>query len=556
MFRVPTLRTQRFTQLFRMMSIVTTSTARRLAWAAVLLAAAAVRLPTAIAARPYINYVDEGHVLHHAVHLLVHRTWDPEYYMYPTLPTYAVAAATWAWSPAYKAAHGQPLRHGLSAAPFRYYDVLEPWELILAGRLVNLALGLGIVVLTGLLVQRLAGQAAGLFAAWLAALAPALVIRGASVSVDPYAAFFVLAALFFAEKVREGLREGPRPRLYAALAGAMVGLAAVSKYPGALAGLPVALAVLYAGGPWKERLRRLLLAGASAVLAAVLAMPALVLRTAEVLRTLREVSAIYIHQQAGSYWDQAVHRAEWDQPLHHPELGIVFMLLTAAGLLLGLQERRWTRSVQGWLLFAAALGLLLSPYRFRALRNLLPLIPLACALVALVYARLREPAPRRLRLGLDLAAALLPLLLWTPALRDYLRYQLTLEDTREKAIAWLAQHTGPDDRILFLEEMAFLPSRIGTLGTRGEIRPWKEVVNLIEKRRARYVVLGNLPLPDGRPRIRPSLRPVILHRYQIAARFGHDPTFIVPGAHKGNHQTIYILKRVPRRGGSPPASRR
>jgi hypothetical protein len=535
-----------------MMGPVTTPSARRLAWTAPLLAllllAAALRLPTVTAALPYFNYVDEGHVLHHSARLLAEGTWDPRYYTYPSLPIYTVAAAAWGWSPVYAALHGRPLRKDLSP-PFTYYDILEPSDLLVAGRLVNLALALGIILLTGLLARRLAGEAAGLFAAWLAALIPALVIRGAIVNVDPYATFFSLAALLFAE----GARQGPRPRRQAALAGAMVGLAAVSKYPAVLVALPVAIAVLYAELPWRERLRNLFLAGACSAAAAAVAMPALVVKTGTVIQALRDQSAVYAGGQMGSYWYQAVHRAEWDLPLEHPELGIVFLVLVTAGLAVALLDRRWSRSVQGWVLFAAALGLLLSPYTFRVLRNFLALVPLAVILVALLYAKLREAVPRRI--WVDLAAAVLPLLLWAPALSQYVHHQLTVEDTRELAIDWLARHTEPDDRILFVEELAFLPSRIATLGPRGENRPWREVAPLIEKRRARYLVLGNLTLGDGRPRIRPSFRPAIFHRYQTVAQFGSEHTFVFPGAHKGNYQTIYILKRMPRRAGKARSAR-
>jgi len=61
-------------------------------------------------------------------------------------------------------------------------------------------------------------------------------------------------------------------------------------------------------------------------------MPALTLRTSAVLSGLREMNTIYGFQEIGSYWDQAVNRAEWDLPVLHPEVGIVFLLLLVAGL--------------------------------------------------------------------------------------------------------------------------------------------------------------------------------------------------------------------------------
>ena len=511
-----------------------------LAGIAILLIAAAVRLPALTAGLPYATYVDEGNVLHHVVHLLAARTWEPDTYSYPSLPFYLVAAAALAYSPVYAAVHGRPLREDLSPDPPRYYDIVEPAELIVLGRLVTLAFSLGIVVLTGLLARRLAGPAAGLFAAWLAALVPALVARSAVVNINPMMVFFVLGALLFAEAARDG----GRPRRDAILAGAMTGLAAATKYPAALVCLPVALAILLASALWRERLVRLLLAAAAAVSAILLAMPALWLRTSHVLAGLQMMSLIYGVQEIGSYWDQAVRRAEWDLPLEHPEVGIVFLLLASAGLIPALLEYAWRRTVWGWLLFGAANGLLLAPYKFRAFRNLLALVPLACVLAALLYARIRRSVPRPL--ALDLAAAALPVLLFAPALCSYIGLQLRLEDSREQAIHWLAEHAGARDRVLFAEELAFLPDRIASLrASEIDVEPWAEARDRIVERRFHYVVLGELSRPRGGLKIRPPMRARILRNYAVAASFGQYPTQAVGGRFNGNRQLVYILKRVP-----------
>jgi len=511
-----------------------------LPWLAVLTVAAGVRLPTVTAGLPYLGYVDEGHVLHHVSYLFVHHTWEPDTYSYPSLPFYLVAGAALAWSPVYALTHGHPLLDHLSPSPPEYYDILEPSTLIVLGRLVTLAFSLGIVLLTGLLVRRLAGAAAGLFAAWLAALVPALVMRSSVVNVNPLVAFFVVAALFFADQARTG----GHPRRDAILAGVMAGLAGATKYPAALVCLAVALAVLLAPAPWQERLRRLILAGAASILALLLAMPALALRTQSVLHGLRDMDSVYGSQEAGSYWDQAVHRAEWDLPTSHPELGIVFLLLAVAGLAVGLRDRRWRWAVTGWLLFGVATGLLVAPYQFRAFRNLLALVPPACAAVALLYARLREAAPRRL--WLDLAAAALPLLLFVPALYEYDASQLALEDTRERAVHWLAGQVRPTDRVLVLRELAFLPSRLDTLPAKVQVRVWERARDRVIERRDHYLVLGRVLRPDGKEKIRPFILNWILANYQVVAQFGSVATSHYPGFYRGNDELIYVLKRKPR----------
>ncbi len=520
-------------------------------WLLILAVAAAVRLPTLTAGLPYSSYVDENYVLHQVVHLVSDKTWEPTQYYYPPLTLYLIAAAAAVYSPVYAAGHGHPLREDFSPFPPQYYDILEPSELIVVGRVVTLAFSLGIVVLTGVLARRLAGRPAGLAAAWLAALVPALVIRSAVVNVNPYVVFFALAVFFFAE----GAREGDRPRRDAILAGVMVGLATACKYPAGLLCLPVALAVLLSGAPWAEKLRRLVLAGAAAAAATVAANPPLVLRSADVFEYMRMQSSFYENIDMGSYWDQAVRRAEWDLPLNHPEVGLVFLLLAAAGLIVAFRDRRRARALWGWLTFGAATGVVLASYEFRAFRNLLAFVPLACVLIGLLYSTVRRRISRPL--WLDLAAAALPVVLFTPALDQYIRHQLSLEDSREQGIRWLAGRVGPQDKVLIAEELAFLPSRVASLESRTDVQHWGRAKRRIYSRRYHYLVLGMPTNPRGGMKIGKTAAGEILEDYNLAVQFGSDITHTHGANFRGNQQLVYVLERKPRadrvrKPGTPP----
>jgi uncharacterized membrane protein (DUF485 family) len=518
---------------------------------AVLTVAALVRLPALTAGLPYSSYVDENHILHPAVHLIAEKTWEPTQYSYPSFPIYLVAAAALAYSPVYEAVHGRPLREDLSPFPYRVYEILEPPELIVIARLVTLAFSLGIVVLTGLLARRLAGPAAGFFAAWLATLLPALVARGTPITVAPLVTFFSLATLLFVEAARDG----SRPRRDTILAGVMTGLATACKYPAVLICLPVALVVLLSSTTWTEKLRRLVWAGIAAVVTTVIAMPPLVLRLKDVVHDLTIISNFYKTQDIGSYWEQATHWAEWDLPLYRPEVGIPFLILAAAGLLVALRDRRWARPAWGWLLFGVATGLLVAPYKFRVFRNLLALVPLACVLVALLYAKLRERMPRPV--WIDLVAAVLPVVLFTSTLHSYIRYELQLQDSRERAIRWLQKRVGPQDNVIFAEELVFLPSRIATLkAAKTSVLPWGRAQERILKRRFRYAVLGDLTRRNGAPKIPPSVWARIHEDYRVEAKFGAYPTHHSLLAFRGNEQVIYIMKRVPKGGPRPRGAAR
>src|SRR5215207_6260478 len=125
---------------------------RVLPWIAVLLLAAAVRAPSLTAAQPYMSYVDEGNYLHVSARMIRDGRWIPDEFLYPSLPITAVAAAARAYDPVYRARHeGRPMGNDVLTRHGGYYDVLEPFEILLLGRILCFLAGLGIVLVTGLL---------------------------------------------------------------------------------------------------------------------------------------------------------------------------------------------------------------------------------------------------------------------------------------------------------------------------------------------------------------------------------------------------------------------
>ena len=222
----------------------------------------ALRLPAVAAGYPYLQYVDEGHVLHPVLATVRQGRWEPSQNNYPALPILVIAGASRMVSPLLPG-----LDHELSPTTPRgswFYDVVDPPEVILVGRALAWVVSLGIVLGCGLLAARLAGELAGLTAAVAAALLPALVARGSFVMVDLYATLFVVLACLFTAAV-----ERPAQLARVAAAGTCVGLAAVSKYPAGLVGLAVVASFALTGWPPRERLRAVALAAASGVTVAV-----------------------------------------------------------------------------------------------------------------------------------------------------------------------------------------------------------------------------------------------------------------------------------------------
>ncbi len=523
-------------------------------WLAVLLLALlaiAVRAPSLTSARPYINYVDEGNYLHVPARMIRDGSWIPDQFLYPSLPINLVAATARAADPLYRLAHGgRSIRDDLLTKADTYYDLLEPFELLLLGRVLSFLAGLGVVLVTGLLARRVAGPRAGLFAAFVAALLPALVARGGFAMVDPYATLFVAACLLFTERTRTA--EPGRDGREAVLAGAMAGFAFASKYPSILVSLSFALAVWLSRPSWRERLRLWTLGSLGAIGAALLAMPGLVFAPESVLAGLRRQSELYGLLTSPPLWPQVFKQAEWDLPFQGPELGWTFVLLFIAGLAVALWDRRTRIPALGWTLFLVLNLALYLRQSFQPFRNLLPLVPVLCVAVAVLFARIRERVPRPA--WTDAAAFLLiGLLFGIPAVR-FARERATFEDSRTQAVDWLERHGLPGQTVLVLENLAFQPSQLARLkGMNVEVYGWNDMRRPLLRRRVRYVVLTQMATMEDKPLIEPEWLRILDRRYKRRVQFGEQPVTAHPGHWHGNRQTMHILER--RRLGNPGATR-
>jgi 4-amino-4-deoxy-L-arabinose transferase-like glycosyltransferase len=512
-----------------------------LSWIAILLLAAALRLPAVSAARPYMTYVDEGNLVHPAARTLRAGGWDPAWYLYPSLPINAIAAGARLYEPFYQEAYGKPLREDIESLDTSFYNVIEPFELLVIGRMGSLLAGLGTVLFTGLLARRLAGPRAGLFAAFLAALAPPLVIRSGIVTVDAYAALFVTACLFFTDRTRTSRR----PWLDALLAGAMAGCAFTSKYPTVLVSLAFALTVLLAYRSWRERLRLWTLGGLGAIAGAALVMPALATHPAAVLDAIRSLERLYDELTSPPLWRQAILRAEWDLPFEHPELGVVYLLLAAAGLWIALRDRDVSPSAWGWVLYGGIALALCMSYSFQPFRNLLPLVPMTCVAISLLLEKARERIARPV--WVHAAAVLLIAVLFGRPVAEYALERRHYVDSRTQAADWLAARSWPQDTVLVLHDLTFQPSELERIPGNKELRRWSAIRNSLNRLDARFLVYGELQTEQGERIIRSKAHKRIRERYDLRAQFGEHATPPFDDWWRNNRQIIYVMERRGRR---------
>jgi hypothetical protein len=418
---------------------------------------AVLRGVTLKADAPYATYIDEWGTLKGSARQISDATWDPGVYTYP----FFLMDATTVAASALAAAGGDSdeLSDGArSTVATPYIEIVEPWTLVIAGRLVVLALATANVVLVALLGTRLAGRRVGLLAAFFVAVLPIFVTRGSVVIVDTPAAAFATAALYCSARIVAASRR--RLVTWLVLGAGASGLAFTSKYTigTVLLAVCVALALRQDRSAW-DRLR---LGGLVIVVFAFIAAlftPALAFRTPEVVDALEGIQRVYTTRTpTESYWEQM---------LHAREFGRLMLLAGLAGLVLLARSRRARPVLFAYLAFAVPTLALLVRAGFQPVRNILALIPFVAIAAAATIVEVVRFVGARLRLSHEVqgmvAVVIALVLCWAPlqgGTRRYLAQERGHVDTRTSVRQWLAAHVRDDERVLVAEEISMLPSEL------------------------------------------------------------------------------------------------
>lgn len=520
-------------------------------WLALVVLAALLRLLPIGSGLPYIDYVDEGHILHPAIGILKAERFDSSIYTYPPLTSYLVVGAIQAYSPVYRMVHQRPLRDDLptdqelKTSLGDRYDLITPPEVIWLGRLVIACLSIGTVVFAGALAKLIGDSRAGLLAMLFTALCPALVTRGSNLALDPTGTFFVMATLYFCERLRiagVGINNAAMWR-NAALSGIASGLAFAGKFTAGAVFVAVLVTIVTLPIAWKERSLLILVAGAGLFVGAFCGVPAAVLHPEKIIGELRYITSFYqtIRSEHG-YWQAAFSAAEIGAPL---------MIAGLAGFIWMLWNRPTRKVALSWTVFAFVLFLGFASSSFKPFRNLLPLVPLLCIAGALLCVWVAEFLKSRVQSPLrasGLAAALVLVIAFSLARSTarHGKWRMQRVDTRVQAINWLQQRATKDQTVLGLREMAILPAEWDRLTAKTTVVSWFEAADLLERERFDYIVTGEFDLrysPD------PSAWSAYLDRWKskasafpVQASFGSVLTPVVPYLWRTNEQHILILK--------------
>ena len=349
---------------------------------------------------PYLFRPDEDVLVGRAVHLVLDRSLDPLFSIYPPLAFYLFAAAA--------ALAG--LVHPLGPA-----TQVDPTTAYLAGRAVSalaFVVGVGFVWATG---RASDGPAGGFVAASGLALAPLAVRQAHFATTDGVAMAFVAAATW----------AGARAASWRGflLAGALAGLGAATRYPaGLVAIVPLVLALL-----GSERWRRLAAVVAGSALAFVAAV-AIAGHPTDYLQGLA-----FLGGRAGQQYGTPIGL------VYHPTVSLPYGLgfgtyaLALVGVVLALVLRR---PLDVALLAFLAASLATVGFSHEVFwRYVLPMLPALCLLAGGLTRLARDR--RALWLGVAAAVLLMAPSAYASVMTDRL---LGADDTRQQAAEWLLRN--------------------------------------------------------------------------------------------------------------------
>jgi 4-amino-4-deoxy-L-arabinose transferase-like glycosyltransferase len=311
----------------------------------------------------YVYHPDEHAIVERASSILRTGDYSPHWFNYPSAYIYL---QTLAYIPYFLVSAARGFGNAIPvSAPYGFY---------FAGRLLTALVGAVTVPAVYLLGSKAFDRRTGLVSSALLALNLLHVVHSHYVTTDVPVAFFVTLSLLFSCQLLD-----TRQTKYTILAGLCAGLAASTKYPGAVALLPVLLAQILVTGRqrWEDLSRRLGLSLGVFVGGFLLGTPYAFLELHTFLSSLASVVGHYGTSQPGfeGSWS-----ALWYVRQVLSSADLLFGMLALLGLLWALLRRRKADLLL--LSFVVPYYLLFALWRVRFERNLIALVPLLAILGA------------------------------------------------------------------------------------------------------------------------------------------------------------------------------
>jgi len=395
--------------------------------AAILLAAATIRVHNIDFGLPSLWDDDEPFFLMFGLKLLKSHTLNPGWFGHPgTITIYLISLCT-----ALVYAAGAILGEWADARQFVAAIYADPATIMVPQRMVIAAAGLASVWLTYLVGRRMHSPAVGLVAAAILALSPLHIDLSQLVRTDVQMTMFLLLSVYCALPLAEDYRRGPL-----VASAAMAGLAGATKWPGMLI-LLVPLAFILSGpGSLRETAWRVLLSTLAATATLLLVSPYLVLDYRTALGNLIvEGRPRHLSQTSGGPLETLSFYLLEVLP---GALGWPLLIAAAAGLALCLGRQPARKLVIPTMVPVVTFLALISLQSIMWPRWAVPTLPFLALSAALAFDRLRQWLGRfpkghaNLVLAMTGVAAFVP-----PAWGAWQGAAERSNDTRDQAVDWI-----------------------------------------------------------------------------------------------------------------------
>jgi hypothetical protein len=367
---------------------------------------------------------------------------NPHNFLYPTLYFYVL----FGWIGLYFAA-AWLIGAVPSVAAFQHSLFTDPTGIYLAGRALGVGCGVGAVVATWRLGERLGGRGAGLAAAAFLAVAPYAVRDAHYVKHDVPATFAVVLAMM----AIAALWSQPAPsRKHAVIAGAACGVAASVHYYTVFLALPLALALAFANDGRRsprDGLRLSVVAAGSALLAFLAGTPFLLAEPGTAWQDIVANRRIVMDRAVDATGGLFPSFGRYLRMLAVDAMGWPVVALAIAGTVV---LARRSRSALTLLLAFPLAFLAFVSNTVPATRYLNPVLPFVAILAGTALAWAAQATTRRHGSAAGLAGAMLVVVTALPALRDSLHvgWFFRQSDTRTLAREHIERTTPAEVTVL------------------------------------------------------------------------------------------------------------
>ena len=419
--------------------------------AAIVVAAAALRLWNIDSGIPHNVGQDEPHIMERVVRMMKTGDFNPHFFDWPSLTFYLnliVSIGTFLF--------------GAMRGAWSHLDQITADQLYLAGRQFTALVGTATVALTFAAGRRW-GPGVALFAAAFMAVMPNHVRESHYVLTDVPTAFFTTLALLLA------LRATERGTTWSiAAAGLAAGLAASCKYNGGMAVVFPLIAAVELGGGWQPSVRRAATVAGAAVVGFLLGTPYALIDLPAFLNDYARLAAVFARERAGDPgW--AIYVKHFGNSVAQPALAAVGFGLLAVAVRGVRREAERGRALMVFSFVAIYFFVMSRSFQIYA-RYLLPLLPLfsiACgvgfvSVVGWVRGRAANAWTPRL-----VGAALVLAILATPTVSAVqFSRGLAVQSTIGLAYGWIVSHVPEGSRVVVEYGALRLPSTYPTVGVR------------------------------------------------------------------------------------------